>query len=320
MNAAFDFHRRTSLRQTGLTLVELLVAMVVGLSVIGASLAMYASSGSSSRSGSQIAQMSEDANAALSLLRTHVAMAGYSRPIGTTSTGLTKLYSGQAIFGCQNGLSSTSTSQAISKGAVLTCEAGAPSANDTLIVLYEADTSNTIPTAANQGTDCLGNGVPLITTDPKGNYYLAENRFYLSANGSLLCRGNGTATGAPGVPQPVVDNIADFSVMYGVAEDNNSGGTAVPGTFAKHYLTAGELGAQADTNWNNVVSVRLCVVVQSEDNALDQITPYRDCHGNTVTPTSWTPLNAAQAKPDLRSRRLFTSTVVLHNRAQQSLE
>ncbi len=319
MNATYAFHRRTSLRQTGMTLVELLVAMVVGLSVIGAGLAMYVSSGSSSSASGQIAQMSEDANAALSILRTHVAMTGYSRPISATATGMTKLYDGQVIFGCQNGLSANSTSQLMSSGTVLTCDGGDPSANEMLIIAYEADTNNTIPTSANTGTDCLGNAIPALTHATAGPYYIAENRFYLSQTGSLLCRGNGNTStpGAPGNPQPLVDNIADFSVMYGVSGNDTINGTTVPGTFAKRYMTAAEVGAMTDATWKHVVSVRLCVVVRSEDNALDAVAaPYQDCHGKTITPTTW----GSPAKADKRSYRLFTSTVVLHNRAQQVME
>lgn len=319
MNATYALHRRTSLRQAGITLVELLVAMVVGLSVIGAGLAMYVSSGSSSSASGQIAQMSEDANAALSILRTHVAMTGYSRPIGTTATGMTKLYDGQVIFGCQNGLSASSTSQLMTSGTALTCDGGDPSANEMLIVAYEADTNNTIPTAANTGTDCLGNEIPALNHATAGTYYIAENRFYLSQTGSLLCRGNGNKStpGTPGTPQPLVDNIADFSVLYGVASPVVSGTGTAPGTFANRYLTAAEVGDMANATWNNVVSVRLCVVVRSEDNALDAVAPpYQDCHGKTIIPTTW----GSPAKADKRSYRLFTSTVVLHNRAQQVME
>lgn len=318
MNATYALHRRTSLRQAGITLVELLVAMVVGLSVIGAGLAMYVSSGSSSSASGQIAQMSEDANAALSILRTHVAMTGYSRPIGATATGMTKLYDGQVIFGCQNGLSANSTSQLMTSGTTLTCDGGAPSANEMLIVAYEADTNNTIPTSTNTGTDCLGHEIPALTHATAGTYYIAENRFYLSPTGSLWCQGNGNKStpGAPGTPQPLVDNIADFSVMYGVAS-SEVGSPTVPGTYAKRYMTASEVGDMANANWKNVVSVRLCVVVRSEDNALDAVAPpYQDCHGKTITPTTW----GSPAKADKRSYRLFTSTVVLHNRAQQVME
>lgn len=311
MNTHHAFHGRAGLRQAGLTLVELLVAMVVGLSVIGAGLAMYVSSGASSSASSQITQMSEDANTALSVLRTHVAMAGYSRPIGTTSTGLTKLYAGPAIFGCQNGLSTASKSQLMSAGIELTCNPGAASANETLIVAYEADVNNTVPTSANTGTDCLGSEIPAQKAPTGGNYYVAENRFFLNAAGALSCQGNGSAT-----PQPMVDNIADFSVMYGVARPD-PGSPTVPGTSANRYLTATEVGTMTDANWNNVVSVRLCVIVRSEDNALDTVAPpYVDCHGNTITPSTW----GSSSKPDKRSYRMFTSTVVLHNRAQQAME
>lgn len=318
MNKTMNAPAGARTRQAGLTLVELLVAMVVGLSVIGAGLAMYVSSGSSSAASSQITQMSEDANAALSLLRTHLAMAGYSRPIGVTATGLTRLYNGPAIFGCQNGLASDSTARLISTGPAPTCDAGAASSKETLIVAYEADVNNTIPTADNEGTDCLGHGIPETVDATNGNYFVAENRFYLSANGALMCRGSGSnnpAPGTPGTPQPLVDNVADFAVMYGVAADAPGAPPGTPGTSANRYLTAQEIGDVGSATWKYVVSVRICVVVHSEENALDAITPYKDCRGNTITPTTW----GSPEKADKRSYRLFTSTVVLRNRAQQTL-
>lgn len=292
-------------RQTGLTLVELMVALVVGLAVIVAALSTYLSSGSSSRINSQITQMSEDANAALSLLRTHIAMAGYSHPTGLTATGeLSKYYNGKAIFGCQNGLDNTSTGNYIGpNNAILTCNSGNPSSAETLIVLYEADASNTIPTSTGAGSDCLGNTAALMAD---GTTYLAENRFFLNSSGSLSCLGNGNK-----FPQPVVDNIADFSVLYGVAGTDSSSGTSVPLKVAQQYLTASQVGDMATGMWNQVVSVRICVVVRSEDDALDApMTSYTDCHGQQQTPTTW----GTPAKPDRRSYRRFTSTVALKNR------
>lgn len=290
-------------RQTGLTLVELMVALVVGLAVIVAALSTYLSSGSSSRINSQITQMSEDANAALSLLRTHIAMAGYSHPRGLKATGeLDPYYSGWAIFGCQNGLDSASSGNYIGPGnAILTCNSGAPSSAETLIVLYEADANNTIPTTAGAGTDCLGNTAAIMAD---GVTYLAENRFYLSPSGSLYCLGNGNTS-----PQPVVDNIADFSVLYGVADTDKS--TGLPLKVAQQYLTASQVGDMSTGKWKQVVSVRICVVVRSEDDALDTpMTSYTDCHGQQQTPTTW----GTPAKADRRSYRRFTSTVALKNR------
>lgn len=297
--------------QTGLTLVELMVALVVGLAVIVAALSTYLSSGSSSRINNQITQMSEDANAALSLLRTHIAMAGYSHPIGTSpSTGdLIKAYTGPAIFGCQNGLDSTSNSNYIGpSGATLTCNSGGASSAETLIVLYEVDANNSIPTNSSPGTDCLGNGAVQAKDSTGNTYYLAENRFFLNSSGSLSCLGNG---GTSPSPQPMVDNIADFSMLYGVAGVDNSGVKNVPLKVAQQYLTASQVGDMGSGKWNQVVSVRICVVVRSEDDALDApMASYTDCHGQQQTPTTW----GSPAKPDRRSYHRFTSTIALKNR------
>jgi hypothetical protein len=50
------------------------------------------------------------------------------------------------------------------------------------------------------------------------------------------------------------------------------------------------------------VSARICLLVASEDEVLDNATDYVDCGGDTQTPG------------DRRLYRAFTQTIVLHNR------
>ena len=56
--------------------------------------------------------------------------------------------------------------------------------------------------------------------------------------------------------------------------------------------------------WNRVVSVRICLVVKSEDEVLDAIQPYVGCD----------PFAAALLPIDRRMYRAFTSAIVMHNR------
>lgn len=290
-------------RQAGLTLVELLVSMVVGLAVIGAGLSMYTSSGFASRGGSAMTQMGEDASLALGIMRNHVAMAGYSRLVRNPSSGnLVKAYSDLPVFGCRFGVDNTTRGNTLtnvdSAKQQITCDTSATTASDTLFVLYEADQDNTVPTSASNPTDCLGNSTPLIA-GAVANYNIAENRFFINGDGALSCLGNGNAT-----PQPLVDNVSQMRVWYGVAQPDPS--TGQRGTVASRYLRADQVGDQANSTWQQVVSVRVCLVIRSREPVLDTAAPYIDCNG-TSTPTT-----------DRRLYRAFTTTVVLNNRISQN--
>lgn len=282
--------------QMGLTLVELMVSMVIGLAVIGAGMAMYTTSGFAGKGSSALSQMGEDATLALSLMRNHIAMAGYSRMVSDpTSNTMVKLYTGRPVFGCRFGVNSATNDNFLSSTdpatAQVTCDNGLAAGNDTLIVLYEADQDNTVATSTSAPTDCLGSGVPSVTSNPLGNYNIAENRFFINANNALSCRGNG---GAP--PQPLVDNVTQMQIWYGVS------GTVPRGTVATRYLRANQIGDMNNANWDQVVSVRLCLVIQSREPILDVPAPFFDCNG-VSTPTT-----------DRRLYRAFSTTVVLNNR------
>lgn len=280
-------------QQSGLSLVELIVAMVIGLTVVGAALAMYVSSGFTSRGSGALSQMTEDASIALSLLRSQVAMAGYSRPTGVGADGtLVKQYTGTAVFGCTGG--ATADTKAGLLNSMACADNGA--LPDSIAVLYQADTGNTVPTTASIPTDCLGNGITI-----NGAFYVAENRYYVD-NGTLMCLGNGST-----MPQPLVENVFDLKILYGVAGTNSPGGTTLTNGVAERYLTAQET---SDTKtppvssalWQQVTSARICVVVRSETAVLEEDAPYFDCAGAPQTPS------------DKHLYRAFTTTVVLQNR------
>ena len=305
MSQSQPFIRRHA--QSGLTLIELMVAMVVGLAVIGAGLAMYTTSGMANRNSSALSQISEDASLALGLMRNHIAMAGYSRMVVDPTTSLIgTAYKGLPLFGCRYGVDSSAGSSYLisATGAQnpLTCATSPTTASDALIVLYEAEPNNTWSASGTSPTDCLNQKAPLVpasTAAPiTSAYYIAENRFFINGS-SLSCLGNGNAT-----PQPLVDNVTQMRVWYGVAAPQNADGTR--NTVAQQYLRADQVGDLTTGKWNQVVSVRLCLVVSSKDNVLDAVTPYVDCDGNSSTPA------------DRHLYRAFTTTVVLNNRIYQN--
>lgn len=276
--------------QRGLSLVELLVGLTLGLTVIAAAVALYLSSGHAYRSTQAVTQMTEDASVALAILRAQIALAGYSAPTGLDSDGhMTRAFTGQGLFGCTGGITATSIGQPQLHDIVCHNDPDQP---DALVVRYEADTRNTLATAAGIPTDCLGNSTPLVD----GSHHLADNRYFVHGH-TLSCRGNGHS-----VSQPLVDHIVDLDLRYGIATPAASD----PEALTLRYLTAQEVSGttvppSASPLWRQVKAVRLCLVLRSELEVQDSAMRYTNCQG------------LPQTAPDRRLYRAFHTTVSLPN-------
>lgn len=276
--------RGTRARTAGFSLVELMVSMVIGLIVLGAMFAAYLASGTSSRTSRALSQMTEDAAVAMNVLRAHVGMAGFSQPAGVGADGrFTRVFAGTSLFGCGG--------RFVNPGVAMEALGCDPdlSAPDALAVAYQADTSNSLDKAG-VPLDCLGNSLPPLGVAPT-IYYVSYSRFFV-ANTGLNCLGPGNA-GA----QMLVEHVHDLQALYGIAND-------IKGDHVQAAYYAAAPAVTAEGVWNRVVSVRICLVVKSEDEVLDAVQPYPGCD----------PFNAPVVPTDKRMYRAFTSTIVMHNR------
>lgn len=299
-------------RQTGFSLVEILVSLAIGLVVIGAVFANYLNNSVGAKQTAAFAQVSEDASLALGILRNHLAMADYSQPTGVSATGLQRRLDGQlTLMGCEGGFSDDTKSNA--NPTTVTCKGGSTTP-DALLVRYEAD-SDTLPTVISDVTklpapmDCKGAAIPNASG---GSFFIADNRFFINTTSeppALSCLGNGGAnsdTDDLPASQPLVENITEMHLNYGFASLDAA--TNRPLKLIR-YVSADKVSMPPlsttptlISDWGRVVSVRICVVVRSAEAVLDKPTPYRNCAGDIIDP------------PDRRIYRAFTSTVVLNNR------
>lgn len=305
-------------QERGLSLVEIMVSMAIGLVVVGAVFANFLNSTAGAKQSAALAQVTEDATLALGILRNHLTMADYSQPTGIdATTGLLarRLDKQLNLLGCDGGFDAATDAKADPND--VRC-ASTSAGSDALLVRYEAD-SDTLPTSTNDKTnavgpmDCRGNAIPQAKG---GTHFVADNRFFVNTSESpstLSCIGSGKqaddGTNFPG-STPLVENITELHVRYGVASLDAK--TGRPLNIFK-YVTATDVGAPDGTNttyrdaWSQVVSVRICVVVRSADNVLDKARPYRNCAGDVVALDKTAPT-------DRHIYRAFTSTVVLNNR------
>lgn len=279
----------------GRSLLELMIALVIGFIILGAVLLTSVGNGGSSRRQDSMATLNEDAQIATNILSNQLRMAGYSRFTGPPQPGLgvgIRNYNGPPVRGCDGGMQNLGVAM-----KDIGCSGG--NGPDAFMVSYEADTNSTFPTAAQPTvpTDCLGASLPGTTPSEEGNaapYYLVENIFYVDrATNSLMCSGNGN----PGQPQPLIGNVVDMQVTYGVAAmpANPDGQEQVPLFEASQYLTASEVDqlpilpvgtTQAERGrWVRAVSMKVCLVMRTANEPYDRVTPYIGCNGESITPT-----------------------------------
>mgnify|MGYP003609422110 CR=1 FL=1 len=299
-----------SLRMSGLSLVELMVSIAIGLVVTIAVLSSYIGSLGATRMAEAQVRMNEDGQAALTILAQTIRMAGNNpKQQDYHSTTPRNLITPTFIIrGCDGTFSNIDVA-ATTNYADLTCAgSGGP---DSIAVRYEADRYNTVPnTAGGLPTDCLGQDLPVITGNVLKNvpavptdvtYTVADNRFYVSSTVSLspglYCKGNGGATA-----QRLVENVEDLQFIYGAAPI----AAATPPVAG--YITASTLdGLDPDIalRWGKVATVRICVLIRSEEAVAPDAASagYTQCDGSTNS-----------SPPDLRLRKAYSTTVVLRNR------
>lgn len=312
----------------GLSLIELLVAMTIGLVLTLAASSAFITASSAARMAEAQMRMDEDAQAALALLRQQLRMAG-SNPVQPNRVvssrrnpvypsavpGAPQAVTAFALRGCETTFRNIKSAEVPDD---LDCPpASAGGSPHSIAVTYEADAFNTVPTATkNLPTDCLGSAleprtVKLTSMTAKGAvtlsaiYYVADNRFFIGTSAalsapSLYCKGQG------GNAQPLVDNVEDLRFSYGTLAPNEAGEFAGVAGYAHAAPSGAALSRSEEAQrWSQVASVRICIVVRSEQPVVgDQASAsYYGCDGTLKVGT-----------PDRRLRRAYSATVALRNR------
>lgn len=272
--------------QAGVTLVELMVAMTIGLFLLGAVGIIYVNTATTSRASTQESQMNEDATLALELLQQQIRLAGFSNIVAASGA---RNFSGIAVRGCVGGF--TTNDQA--NFSDLAC-GGDDDDPDALAVRYEATTLNSQSANDSAGVarpdNCSHNGItPWTAGATEGgavSMSLADNRYYIADdNGvpSLFCVGRDGNGGAGfSAAAALIPNIEDMKIRYAITN------APVNDEALPHQVTAyvkaddPALGATA-ANWNRVAAVRVCLLARSAQpvptgsNSSNDLGNYKSC-------------------------------------------
>lgn len=315
----------------GFSLVELMVAITIGLIILAAVSAMFVSSKRSYSTQDRLARLQENARFAMQFMTRDIRMAGYSGcakdiPNINNVSGIGGL--NIALEGIDNsGGTSTWLPSAAAKPAgindgtdAFAIRAGDSSQITSLTSAMESE-ADFLPVASTTGlngndivlvADCSNADVLQITAvnSPLLEHAVNLGKLYDTSAQVMkfytrIYYVKDRADGTPalflienGNEQELVEGVEDLQILYGVDTDADG----APNVYKK----AGDVGAA----WGSVKSVRIGMLVRTpNDKDIDpDIRSSYDVNGNTFTvPTD------AGGNRDRYQRRVFQTTVQLRN-------
>ena len=319
--------------QLGITLIELMIALVIGLLATGAMLKVYVDSSRLYRFNESLARIQENGRFGLEFIRRDARMAGFwgcnsaVDPVNqlTPDTTLPDILLNGYVTGINddgpNGSDSITFAQAASSSIEVTDEEGIGSASSASSLVpaeeyraWEADRELLII------TDCVTADIFQYNSETElSKTYAAKSRIYrvqrikyFIAPGAdpeqdslhkLTCPALGDCTGEG---DEIVEGIENMQILFGDDIDANDDGTDGDGT-ANRYLPPKAPGLDMD----KVISVRIFLLARSlNDNLTTEQSPYDfvDFTQPLLLPTKQFP------SPDKRLRKEFTTTVALRNK------
>ncbi|MBC8638658.1 PilW family protein [Caballeronia sp. EK] len=172
----------------GHTLLEMTIALALGIVIVSASLALYRAQRVAFERATDAARIHDAGSIALDMLGQQIQMAGFASNLGPNADA--------PIFGCAQG-------RVVGADTAASCEALA-SHSDGVQIRYSADVVSTWASSGGVPTDCIGQTVADA---------FVTNRFYAKASSSsgepeLYCEGGGRQA------QPVVEGIERLRVTY----------------------------------------------------------------------------------------------------------
>lgn len=206
--------------QRGFTLIEMTVALLIGLFLLGGVLAVEQTVKATATNQTALTQLQDNERLAMTLLTDIVQSAGYypDPTTNTPATALPALSLSAATFVASQSLSGVLDS----------------SSNDTLYVRYMTASADTV---------ILCDG----STNTSGSTNTYVNYFYLS-NGALYCELGIESVGA--TPVELASGIQSMKILYGVKTT-----TAIADNNVDSYLTAAQVTSAGD--WLAVTALQV---------------------------------------------------------------
>lgn len=280
-------------QQSGLSMIELMVALLLGMILMTGIIQVFLASKQTYNTNEAMARMQENGRFALEFISRSARLAGYAEPI----------YLGDAPLPI---VRPACAGQPGTLPATPPCSTnGGGNGSDSIGFILRP------PVIDGARRDCIGNnlddpGTPAKLIDAND---LIINEFSISNNNgesALSCRtyaydsttGAGKWTAGPGF-QPLIDGIDRLQILYGISTEGDS-------RSANEYVSADRVGNNL-SDWQKVRSVRVSVLANSLVTT-DSVPVNRQ-----FVLLDAPPLTAANLNNDRRTRQIFTTTIQLKN-------
>lgn len=289
-------HTRLTQFQLGRTIAEVMIALSLGLIIVAGVMGAFVSSQQSATQTNASAKLAQELIAVMNLLGQQIRQAGASDLYSSSAAGdrarrltvpvITGCDSGYALLGNSIPLveSSTPCSSAGGNSDALTLGSQVLAVNCTgggAIDYYSGqDYSN-----SSWGKDVLGQCVPAQLNTQGVVISEVMQRFFVHTKPpstgnpnpapALYARTSsvGGTSLAQNAAQPMFPNVEQMRLSYLVSSTGNAEGDI--------YLSAKHV--EYSNNWRNVVGVRVCIVMSTQDSGVAQTAAnnYVDCDGVT---------------------------------------
>ncbi len=334
----FQSARESLRRQHGVTLVELMVALALGLLITVAMLKVYVDASRMYRFNEGLARVQENGRFALEFIRRDARVAGFwgcysdaplTNQISATSDAWLDVAAGHIAGTNDDGLNNadsitfrsatgsgtlvntamTAASDSVSVDSVATITSGMAA------LISDCDNGDIFQVTGISGTSLAhAAGTNTNTSANLSKTYASGSRVY-QAQQSTFCIALGADPLQPSLRRltnptsgqtcasngdELIEGVENMQILYGEDTDADSEGANGDGT-ANRYVPIGTASLDID----RVVSVRLSLLARSLNNNLTtEPSPYT-FNGTAVTPGA----------TDKYLRKVFTTTITLRNKA-----
>jgi type IV pilus assembly protein PilW len=276
---------RNPRKQTGFTLVELMVSMLISTIMIGVALSQLLSSRTLFALQEADSLIEDNARYALEILLSTAAKAGYNDSLSNSQEpGFSQFFGAE----CDAGYNP--------------CTDDGTGTNPDHIAIWHNP-----PTGANNEVTCAG---VTLNTAPLKQYSIIDLFYVDTATSTLRCRSYSANTSGtlqvsfiPDSDQAIVDGIANMQILYGITELGTIGDRPeryVSALTLENYDDSGDIYKK----WTRVVAVKITLLAGTgfDDN---------------MSPTNAATYNLADAPPisinDDNRRKIFSGATAIQN-------
>jgi type IV pilus assembly protein PilW len=226
--------RQAPPQQGGFSLIELMVAVLIGLFLTLGLSQVFISMYSTSQSQSTLFQYQTNQRQAVTALTNSTVLAGYFAQTPTSTS-----YAQIALPAATN--SGDGTTFTAGAGIVGTTGGTVPQ-QDTLDIYYQSSGTDNI-------YNCQGGVTPV--TSPVVTYTTVINSFSINASSQLVCTVS-VAGATPTTPLVLATNIKNMTILYAI---DTTASTATPLYTTDTFMTASQVSTAGD--WSDVRAVQI---------------------------------------------------------------